>query len=193
MRIIAGERRGHKFDGPETAHTRPTSDLVRESIFNILADLPEGRPVYDLFAGTGALGLEALSRGGHVRPVRREGPQERGPDPTQPRRPSSSKVAAACSSPTLIAGSQNFTPESDEPALVLIDPPYRDYEDKPERMKELIAALVDRMPNGTTIVVESDRNHEASALPEPELSGTCGATAALAWRSATWTGRLVGG
>src|SRR5690242_15865994 len=63
MRIIAGERRGHKFDGPRGRDTRPTSDLVRESIFNILRDEVEGRPVIDLFAGTGALGLEALSRG----------------------------------------------------------------------------------------------------------------------------------
>src|SRR4051812_32749637 len=64
MRIIAGQRRGHKFDGPKGSSTRPTSDLVRESIFNILGDLVEDRIVIDLFAGTGALGLEALSRGG---------------------------------------------------------------------------------------------------------------------------------
>ncbi len=64
MRIIAGQRRGHKIDGPRaSAHTRPTSDLVRESLFNILGELVVDRPVIDLFAGTGALGLEALSRG----------------------------------------------------------------------------------------------------------------------------------
>src|SRR3954447_824564 len=63
MRIIAGQRRGHKFDGPKGGGTRPTSDLVRESLFNILGELVAGRIVIDLFAGTGALGLEALSRG----------------------------------------------------------------------------------------------------------------------------------
>jgi 16S rRNA (guanine966-N2)-methyltransferase len=63
MRIIAGQRRGHKFDGPRGDSTRPTSELVREAIFNILGDLVAGRLVVDLFAGTGALGLEALSRG----------------------------------------------------------------------------------------------------------------------------------
>ena len=64
MRIIAGQRRGHKIDGPRaSANTRPTSDLVRESLFNILGDLVVDRTVFDLFAGTGALGLEALSRG----------------------------------------------------------------------------------------------------------------------------------
>ena len=63
MHIIAGQRRGHKFDGPKGSGTRPTSDLVRESLFNILGAYVEDLVVVDLFAGTGALGLEALSRG----------------------------------------------------------------------------------------------------------------------------------
>ena len=63
MRIISGQRRGHKIEGPKDRATRPTSDMVRESIFNILRDDVENRTVIDLFAGTGALGLEALSRG----------------------------------------------------------------------------------------------------------------------------------
>ncbi len=63
MRIISGQRRGHKIDGPKASNgTRPTSDMVRESLFNILRDLVVDRVVIDLFAGTGALGLEALSR-----------------------------------------------------------------------------------------------------------------------------------
>ncbi len=67
MRIIAGQRRGHKFDGPKGNTTRPTSDLVRESLFNILGEQVVDRVVVDLFAGTGALGLEALSRGASAR------------------------------------------------------------------------------------------------------------------------------
>ena len=68
MRIVGGKFRGHALAGPSSLSTRPTSDRVRESIFNILAHgianfaLEEAR-VMDLFAGTGALGLEALSRG----------------------------------------------------------------------------------------------------------------------------------
>ena len=73
MRIIAGHRRGHKIDGPRaSASTRPTSDLVRESLFNILGDLVVDRTVIDLFAGTGALGLEALSRGARAIFVERD-------------------------------------------------------------------------------------------------------------------------
>lgn len=72
MRIIGGTRRGLKLAevgaGDTAAHLRPTSDRVREAVFNLLMNGPYGNPVegarvLDLFAGTGALGLEALSRG----------------------------------------------------------------------------------------------------------------------------------
>ncbi|WP_372837531.1 16S rRNA (guanine(966)-N(2))-methyltransferase RsmD [Phaeovulum sp.] len=72
MRIIGGNARGLKLaevgEGDPLAHLRPTSDRVRESIFNLLVNGTHGNPipgarVLDLFAGTGALGLEALSRG----------------------------------------------------------------------------------------------------------------------------------
>ena len=69
MRIIGGENRGLRLaavgKGDATAHLRPSPDRLRESLFSILASdgLPESAMVLDLFAGTGALGLEALSRG----------------------------------------------------------------------------------------------------------------------------------
>jgi 16S rRNA (guanine966-N2)-methyltransferase len=68
MRIVAGTFRGRPLAAPESQDTRPTSDRVREAVFNILAhgleDFSiENARVLDLFAGTGALGIEALSRG----------------------------------------------------------------------------------------------------------------------------------
>jgi len=68
MRIVAGRLRGRALASPKDERTRPTSDRVRESIFNILAHGAaavafDGARVIDLFAGTGALGLEAMSRG----------------------------------------------------------------------------------------------------------------------------------
>jgi 16S rRNA (guanine966-N2)-methyltransferase len=63
MRVIAGEWRGRPLQAPPGAATRPTSDRVREALFSILAArVPDAR-VLDLFAGSGALGIEALSRG----------------------------------------------------------------------------------------------------------------------------------
>ncbi|MEM7058717.1 MAG: 16S rRNA (guanine(966)-N(2))-methyltransferase RsmD [Pseudomonadota bacterium] len=87
MRIIGGRLKGTRLAAPGAqgggkAHLRPTSDRVRESIFNLLAhgDYPaiEGMRVLDLFAGTGALGLEALSRGAAWAVFIDDGPAARG-------------------------------------------------------------------------------------------------------------------
>jgi 16S rRNA (guanine966-N2)-methyltransferase len=62
VRVVSGSRKGHRIDAPKGVVTRPTSDRVREAVFSILGSV-EGARVLDLFAGSGAMGLEALSRG----------------------------------------------------------------------------------------------------------------------------------
>ena len=62
MRIVGGSRKGTRIFAPRGRGTRPTSDRVREAVFTIIGAI-EGARVLDLFAGSGALGLEALSRG----------------------------------------------------------------------------------------------------------------------------------
>jgi 16S rRNA (guanine966-N2)-methyltransferase len=62
VRIVAGERRGARIAAPKGEHTRPTSDRAREAAYNLIGPVDEAA-VLDLFAGSGAMGLEALSRG----------------------------------------------------------------------------------------------------------------------------------
>jgi 16S rRNA (guanine966-N2)-methyltransferase len=63
MRVIAGEWRGRRLQAPAGSSTRPTADRIREALFSILGDRVPGAHVLDLYAGSGALGIEALSRG----------------------------------------------------------------------------------------------------------------------------------
>jgi 16S rRNA (guanine966-N2)-methyltransferase len=65
MRVVAGDLRGRRIEGPEGEATRPTTDKVREAVFNALNSMNAVREeqAIDLFAGSGALGIEALSRG----------------------------------------------------------------------------------------------------------------------------------
>ena len=63
MRVISGSKRGKKLKEPDNYDIRPTTDMVKESLFNIIQFDIEGRKVLDLFAGTGQLGIECLSRG----------------------------------------------------------------------------------------------------------------------------------
>jgi 16S rRNA (guanine966-N2)-methyltransferase len=62
LRIVAGEFKGRRLHAPRGARTRPTADRVREALFSMLGDV-SGARVLDLYAGSGALGIEALSRG----------------------------------------------------------------------------------------------------------------------------------
>lgn len=63
MRVVSGSARGCKLTPVPGLHTRPTTDRVKENVFNVLQDHVRGAEVLDLFAGTGQLGIEALSRG----------------------------------------------------------------------------------------------------------------------------------
>ena len=63
MRIIAGSARGHRIKAPDGSGTRPTTDKIREAMFSILFDKVVDAKVLDIFAGTGAIGIESLSRG----------------------------------------------------------------------------------------------------------------------------------
>ena len=126
VRIIAGSRKGHRIDAPKGRATRPTSDRVRENVFNLVAPWVEDAVVLDLFAGSGAMGIEALSRGAeravfvesHARRVPRDRAQPRqasphgragrraatsraSSPPTRARTTSSSATRRTTSTPTL--------------------------------------------------------------------------------------------
>ena len=157
MRIIAGQRRGHKIDSPRASgKTRPTSDLVRESLFNILGELVVDRMVVDLFAGTGALGLEALSRGARsaifverdrecVSLIIRNVATLRYEDRAQVRLADAYRWARA------------YEPVGDDPVVVLLDPPYQDYERRTKSLNQGIAELVRKLPAGSVIALEGGR------------------------------------
>ena len=63
LRVISGSARGCKIQAPDTDNTRPTTDRVKEAMFSIITDYIYDANVLDLFSGSGALGIEALSRG----------------------------------------------------------------------------------------------------------------------------------
>jgi 16S rRNA (guanine966-N2)-methyltransferase len=165
MRIIAGERRGHKLEGPSGRATRPTSDLVRESIFNILGGLVEGRTVYDLFAGTGAMGLEALSRGAartffletdrqNVAVIRR--------NIAHLRYEAFTHVYQA----DALRWMRGYAPVDDQPIVVLIDPPYRDYRARGNKIAAALGELIARLPARSVVVVEAPEKFEPGVLPQ---------------------------
>lgn len=121
MRIIAGEWRGRSIEAPSSLATRPTADRVRETLFSMLASRIgsfEDLRVADLFAGSGALGLEALSRGAASATF-----VEIDPSAGAAIRRNSAKLGAS-ERVRIIAASALRLPRSEPFDLIFADPPY---------------------------------------------------------------------
>jgi 16S rRNA (guanine(966)-N(2))-methyltransferase RsmD len=150
-RVIAGRYGGRRLQAPPGDATRPTADRVREALFSILGARTEDARVLDLFAGTGALGLEALSRGARsVTFVERAGPALTALRANLAALGAEADVVRADALRWLRSASDR-APQYD---LVFLDPPYG-------RAGALGAELSDILPAvlapGAVVVTESDR------------------------------------
>ena len=164
MRIIAGTHRGQTIHAPRGADTRPTSDRVRENVFNILGPL-DGADVLDLYAGSGAMGLEALSRGAAQAVF-----VERDPDAVRAieRNLDKLRLRATVLRQDVVAV---LSGESSKYDLVFVDPPYEMYTDlEPQLARYLPSALAG---NGV-VVVETDARVEPSLPLHERTSRTYG-------------------
>jgi 16S rRNA (guanine966-N2)-methyltransferase len=137
MRIVAGELRGRRLAAPDARTTRPTTDRVREAVFNALASLDAvvDARVADLYAGSGALGLEALSRGArHCTFVERDRAAARVIDANI------AALGVGARSRVLIGDGVALAPRIDAD-LVFADPPYG-FDDWPRLLQGVRADLV---------------------------------------------------
>ena len=161
MRVIAGSMKGRRLKAPSWDGLRPTSDKLRETMFNILAPRMSGARVLDAYAGTGAIGIEALSRGAaHVTFVERD------------RRAQAliAENAAHCGVPAeayvIIRASVGRALDDLHAAsfdIMIFDPPY----DEP--IDGVLAAAAERLAPGGVLVLEHARRRPAAerlgALP----------------------------
>jgi 16S rRNA (guanine966-N2)-methyltransferase len=153
VRVVAGRFGGRRLQAPPGRGTRPTSDRVREALFSMLGPL-DGARVLDLFAGSGALGIEALSRG-----AARALLVERDPGAVGVIRANLEALGLASPEATVHAGParaalRTASARGDTYDLVFLDPPYRS---APELGRELSAALEPLLSGGGRVVSESDR------------------------------------
>jgi len=156
MRIIAGSRKGHTIHAPRGRETRPTSDRVRENVFNIVGPV-DGATVLDLYAGSGAMGLEALSRGA-IKAVF----VERDADAVRAIERNLDKLRLSGTilrqdAVTALATEAGTHRKYD---LVLVDPPYEMYPDVQAQLARYLPAL---LAADGLVVVETD------VRIEPEL------------------------
>ena len=151
MRVIAGQWRGRPLKAPPGAATRPTSDRVREALFSILAArVPDAR-VLDLFAGSGALGIEALSRGADSATFVDEAPAAIRAIEANLRALDATATVRRSDVLGFLTSARRGAAQYD---LIFLDPPYRDAERLAPALSEALPAV---LAPGAVAVAESDR------------------------------------
>lgn len=163
IRIVAGSLRGRKLTCTVNANLRPTPQRVREALFSILGNAVPGRPFIDIFAGTGVVGLEAISRGASSvlfieRDFRLIGELERHIN------------EFGIGEQARIARTDVYrwierwqTPN--EPVTLFLSPPFRDLEQRLDELLNVIAQLQERVPAGSVIVLQSESKAPLDELP----------------------------
>ena len=153
MRVVAGRLGGRRLKAPKGESTRPTSDRVREALFAMLGPL-DGERVLDLFAGSGALGIEALSRGAaHAVFVERARPALAVLRENLAALDLGSDVADVRSTGA-VAALRNARAAAETYDLVFLDPPYRFAAGLGNELSEALSGL---LAPGARVVSESDR------------------------------------
>src|SRR5215207_475800 len=144
MRVIAGEFRGRKLLPPEGDVTRPITDRVKQSLFDILTPLLPDAVVYDCFAGTGSMGLESLSRG-----ARHATFFERDRSAVSRLRKNVALLEVADRSRVVdrdvfrwFADDRNAVPPAERAEVIFLDPPYRFVRERALDLRGLVSNMV---------------------------------------------------
>jgi 16S rRNA (guanine966-N2)-methyltransferase len=191
VRIIGGTFRGRRLNYHGDPIVRPMKHRTREAIFNLISTECDGRHAIDLFAGTGALGLEAVSRGAasatfiekHVpsarivqENIRTLGVEDR---------------TTLLTTSAFLWGKRDLAAAADclngKPWLVFCSPPYAFFHEREADMIDLIARIQRHAPRGSILVVEADANFDFQLLRELD-----GATADASWVMRNYAPAAVG-
>ncbi|MDA1039430.1 MAG: RsmD family RNA methyltransferase [Planctomycetota bacterium] len=164
-RIVGGTLRGRTLEFAPAARTRPMKDRVRETLFDLLGPWEKGEVAIDLFAGTGALGFEAVSRGATeavlcerhfpTADALRHSARQLGIERQTDVRPGDVLLWAKKMPPLPLVA----------PWLVFVSPPWSFFSERSAELMALIEAMRAAAPSGSRFVVESDDSFDPAPLP----------------------------
>jgi len=165
-RIIGGELRHRSLEFTPAARTRPMKDRVRESLFNLLGVDVKGAAAIDLFAGTGALGFEAVSRGA-VRAVLCERHFPTADVLQRSARLLGLQERVEVRPGDVLLWAKRLPPlPAEVPWVVFVSPPWSFFSERWGELGTLIEVMMQAAPPRSTLVVEADTSFDATLLPE---------------------------
>jgi 16S rRNA (guanine(966)-N(2))-methyltransferase RsmD len=164
IRIVAGSLRGRKLSCTVNANLRPTPQMVREALFSILGNAVPDRPFLDVFAGTGVVGMEALSRGASSvtfieRDFRLIDELERH------LRTFGVDDLAAIERADVYRWIERWHAPP-EPVTIFVSPPFADFARRQEELMALLGRLQRKAATGSVLVLQAESNADLMGLPE---------------------------
>jgi 16S rRNA (guanine966-N2)-methyltransferase len=156
LRIVAGSLRGRKVSSEVHPGMRPTPDMVRQALFNILGNAIPGRPFFDVFAGTGVIGLEALSRGAS-RAVFVERDFRLAKEIEQHLRQFEQADKGQLLRADVYRWVEHWQPPR-EPVNVYLSPPFADFEQRMDDFLAVMATVQRKLEPASVFVVQSEKS-----------------------------------
>jgi 16S rRNA (guanine(966)-N(2))-methyltransferase RsmD len=164
LRIVAGSLRGRKIYCQVNPELRPTPQMVREALFSILGNAVPDRPFYDVFAGTGANGLEALSRGASFTYF-----VERSAKLAQEIDHHLKDFGVAGESQVIRTDVYRWAGQwhpPSEPVNVFISPPFADFQHRLEDLRTLVAQLRNKIAEDSVLVLQTEKQGSQESWPD---------------------------
>jgi 16S rRNA (guanine966-N2)-methyltransferase len=166
LRIIAGSLKGRRVIVDHDPGLRPMADRAREALFSILFDAVEDRVFYDVFAGSGAVGIEALSRG-----ARSVVFVEREPQAVTALLKHLEGFGVAGKARVIRADAYRWADKwavPTEPVNIFLGPPYQEFEKHGDAIQWLITTLQQQCPAGSVLMIQSDKHFDVALLPNAD-------------------------
>jgi 16S rRNA (guanine966-N2)-methyltransferase len=164
VRIIAGSLRGRKLTAVVHEGMRPTPQMVREALFSILGNAVPGRVFYDVFAGTGVVGLEAVSRGAtSARLIERDARQVNDIQKYAGEFGIADKVQVLKAD--VYRWAERWIPPGKEPVNLFLSPPFPDLSQKAEEFLTLVYTLLGKAPDESVLTIQAEEGFPLDKLP----------------------------
>lgn len=170
LRIIAGSLRGRRLDCVVHEDLRPTPQMVREALFSILGNAVPNRAFFDVFAGTGANGLEALSRGASEATFLELDPRLAA-DIEKYLRKFEIVERGRIVKTDVYRWSERWIAPS-QPVNVFLSPPFADLEERLDAFLAMVRMLMDKVQEDSTVTVQAEAGFPETTLPDPEAWDT---------------------
>jgi 16S rRNA (guanine(966)-N(2))-methyltransferase RsmD len=164
LRIVAGQFRGRKLSCEVAPGMRPTPQMVREALFSILGDAVPDRPFFDIFACSGVVGLEAISRGATSSVFIERDPKLAASIDQYAQRFGAGRRAQVIRIDAYRWADRWLAPSG--PATVYVSPPFADFEQRPEMLVRLIAQIQSKLAPGSVLALQAERGLVSQELPD---------------------------